>query len=77
ALGMDGVAADDAPGRIADRMESVFRSLGMPTRLAELGIARDRLPQVLEHSLTNFNADPKREFLRERAMLEEILAAAW
>ncbi|MGH8661317.1 MAG: iron-containing alcohol dehydrogenase family protein [Burkholderiales bacterium] len=77
ALGMDGVAAGDAPGRIADRMESVFRSLGMPTRLAELGIARDRLPQVLEHSLTNFNADPKREFLRERAMLEEILAAAW
>jgi len=77
ALGLGGVAAADAPGRIADRMDTVFRSLGMPTRLSELGIAREGLPQVLELSLTNFNADPKREFVRERGTLEEILAAAW
>jgi hypothetical protein len=32
---------------------------------------------VLELSLTNFNADPKREFVRERGTLEEVLAAAW
>jgi alcohol dehydrogenase class IV len=76
-LGMDGITAGDAPGRIADRMESVFRSLGMPTRLSELGIERERLPQVLELSLTNFNADPKREFLRERKLLGEILDSAW
>jgi alcohol dehydrogenase class IV len=77
ALGMEGVAAADAPGRIADRMESAFRSLGMPTRLSELGIARERLPQVLELSLTNFNADPKREFVRERELLGNILQSAW
>jgi len=77
ALGMGGTAAHEAPGRIADKMESVFRSLGMPTRLAELGVAREGLPRVLELSLANFNADPKREFLRERGTLEEILAAAW
>jgi alcohol dehydrogenase class IV len=77
ALGMGGVAASDAPARIADRVDTVFRSLGMPTRLSELGIARERLPQVLELSLTNFNADPKREFVRERGTLEEVLAAAW
>jgi hypothetical protein len=76
-LGLDGITAGDAPGRIADRMESVFRSLGMPTRLSELGIERERLPQVLELSLTNFNADPKREFLRERKLLGEILDSAW
>jgi len=70
-------AADDAPARIADRMEAVFRSLGMPTRLSELGIARDGLPRVLELSLTNFNADPKREFVRERELLGEILQSAW
>ena len=70
-------AADDAPARIADRMEVVFRSLGMPTRLSELGIARDGLPRVLELSLTNFNADPKREFVRERELLGEILQSAW
>ena len=29
---------------------------------------RERLPQVLEHSLRNFNADPKREFVGARAL---------
>ena len=77
ALGMDGVAAGDAPARIADRMDAVFRSLGMPTRLSGLGIAREGLPRVLELSLTNFNADPKREFVREREMLAATLEAAW
>jgi len=77
ALGMGSVAAAEAPSRIADRMDSVFRSLGMPTRLSELGIARQGLPRVLELSLANFNADPKREFVRERGALEEVLEAAW
>jgi len=49
----------------------------MPTRLSELRIERERLPQVLELSLTNFNADPRREFVRERGLLWEILDAAW
>ena len=77
ALGMGSVAAADAPSRIADRMETVFRSLGMPTRLSELGIAREGLPQVLELSLRNFNADPKRDFLRERDLLGQVLQSAW
>jgi len=77
ALGVDGVAPAEVPARIADRMEAVFRSLGMPTRLSELRIARERLRQVLELSLRNFNADPKREFLRERELLSEILQSAW
>jgi hypothetical protein len=49
----------------------------MPTRLSELGIAREGLQQVLELSLTNFNADPKREFRRERELLGEVLESAW
>jgi alcohol dehydrogenase class IV len=77
ALGMGSVAAVDAPNRIADRVDTVFRSLGMPTRLSELGIAREGLPRVLELSLTNFNADPKREFIRESGTLREVLEAAW
>lgn len=76
-LGMDGVAPAKAPGRIADKVDEVFRSLGMPTRLSELGIARETLPQVLELSLRNFNADPRREFVRERELLGEILQSAW
>jgi alcohol dehydrogenase class IV len=76
ALGLESVPAE-APQRIADRMEAEFRSLGMPLRLTELGIERERLPQVLEISLRNFNADPKREFARERDLLAEVLEAAW
>jgi alcohol dehydrogenase class IV len=78
AAGLDiASAGPDAPERIAQRMESVFSSLGMATRLSGLGIDRARLPQVLELSMTNFNADPKREFVRERELLGEILQAAW
>jgi alcohol dehydrogenase class IV len=76
-LGLDSVAAAAAPQQIAEKMEEGFRSLGMPTRLSELSIARERLPEVLEHSLRNFNADPKREFVRERELLGEILESAW
>jgi hypothetical protein len=49
----------------------------MPTRLRELDIPRDSLETVLENSLRNFNADPKREFLRERDALMAALQAAW
>jgi len=79
AAGLEIIAAPPSgvPERIAEKMEAVFRSLGMTTRLSGLGIAREQLPQVLEISLKNFNADPRREFVRERGMLEELLAAAW
>ena len=49
----------------------------MPTKLRELDIPRDTLPIILENSLRNFNADPKREFLRERETLMAALDAAW
>jgi hypothetical protein len=35
------------------------------------------LSLVLEHSLKNFNADPKRDFVRERELLAGILESAW
>jgi alcohol dehydrogenase class IV len=70
-------APAELPQRIAERMEAEFTALGMATRLSALGIARDRLPQVLELSLTNFNADPRREFVRERERLAAVLDAAW
>ncbi|MND07361.1 hypothetical protein D3C83_292750 [compost metagenome] len=58
-------------------MDETFASLGMPTRLSGLNIERAKLPAVLEHSLKNFNADPKRDFVKERGLLAEILEAAW
>jgi len=76
-LGIAGAAPAEVPGRIAERMEKEFTALGMSTRLSALGIARERLPQVLELSLRNFNADPRREFVRERGTLAAVLDAAW
>ena len=74
-----GIASEpaDLPQRIAERIDAQFAALGMATRLSALGIDRARLPQVLELSLTNFNADPRREFVRERDRLAAILDAAW
>ena len=79
ALGVEAAVRPSAQASlgVADKLDAAFRSIGMPTRLAELKIDRAELPRVIEHSLTNFNADPKREFVRERATLEEVLAAAW
>lgn len=63
--------------RAADAVEQTFARAGMPTRLRALEIPRDSLSIILENSLKNFNADPKREFLRERDALMAALQAAW
>ncbi len=67
----------DAPQVAADYLDKFFTNLGMPTRLRDLEFPREGLAQVLENSLKNFNADPKREFVRERDLLNEVLQAAW
>lgn len=70
---------DERPAheRAADAVERAFAQAGMPVQLRELNIPRDSLATVLENSLRNFNADPKREFLRERDTLMAALDAAW
>jgi len=71
----DDVAA--APERAATELERLFQEAGMPVRLSQLKIPRESLDIVLENSLKNFNADPKREFVRERERLGAALEAAW
>lgn len=73
----EGDAIEAAPERAAAALEKVFDSIGMPTRVSKLGIPRESLDSILEHSLKNFNADPKREFVRERELLREVLEATW
>jgi alcohol dehydrogenase class IV len=66
-----------APMKAAAALEQIFQSAGMPVRLSQLNIPRASLPLIVERSLKNFNADPKREFVRERALLLETIEAAW
>jgi alcohol dehydrogenase class IV len=68
---------ESAPHKAAAALESIFQSAHMPVRLAQLNIPRDSLPRIVERSLKNFNADPKREFVREREMLLETIESAW
>ena len=70
-------AIDLAPDRAAAELERVFQAAGLPTRISQLGIPRESLPAVVAHSLKNFNADPKREFLKEQAMLAELIQDCW
>ncbi len=73
----DGDAVSEAPARAAGEIERLFADVGMPVRLSQLNVPRETLDVVLEHSLKNFNADPKREFVRERDALRAALQAAW
>lgn len=66
-----------APQRAADALDSLFQGIGMPTRVRELNVPRENAQRMLEHALKNFNADPGREFRRERDLLKEVLLAAW
>ncbi|MGZ8266456.1 MAG: iron-containing alcohol dehydrogenase family protein [Burkholderiales bacterium] len=73
----EGDPVDEAPEHAAAALERFFGSFGMPTRVSQLGIPRESLPLVLERSLKNFNADPKREFVRERERLMQVLDSTW
>lgn len=69
----DGVEA------VAQAVSDHFASLGMPTRLRDLGLPRAELPHLLAHAGRNFNADRAREFIdaRERTRLANTLDMAW
>jgi alcohol dehydrogenase class IV len=73
----EGDAVGEAPERAASALERVFEANQMPIHLSQLGIPREGLATILERSLKNFNADPKREFVRERELLWDVLQSAW
>jgi alcohol dehydrogenase class IV len=78
-LGLSGAGAalGEAPRLIAESVDATLRSIGMPVRLSAFEIDRAVFPRLIEHSLRNFNADPKREFAHEPEMLLQVLEAAW
>ncbi len=77
ALGLAPCPPDEVPQTIADHLSGVFSGLGHVANLTALGIPRDSAPDMLENALRNFNADPNREFRRERDRIAEVLAACW
>ncbi len=76
-LWKEGDPADQAHLRLADELERQFNALKMPKTLGDIKVPRDAAAALLENSLRNFNADPKREFVKEREFLKEVLEACW
>lgn len=72
-----GVPGDAPHRRAADAYAARVAALGLPGRLSTLGVPRAVLPLLVQDSLKNFNADPKREFAREVDRLREVIEAAW
>jgi alcohol dehydrogenase class IV len=68
---------EKAPGWIAGHLDARFQAIRMPTRLSQLEMDRGLFPRLVEHSLMNFNADPKRDFAREPETLARVLESAW
>lgn len=73
----DSQPLEQAPGCAAEAIEALFREIGMPTRVRELAVPQESVERLMEHALRNFNADPRREFMRERDLLRDVLLAAW
>jgi alcohol dehydrogenase class IV len=67
----------DAPQRAAAELERLFQRIGAPTRVSQLDIPRESLPQICDNAMKNFNADPKREFIKERDMLQALIQECW
>jgi alcohol dehydrogenase class IV len=79
ALGVwrEGMSSDAAATATADAVESLYRSIGMPTRIRELAIPEDDLQQLAHDTLKNFNANPG---ARSESYVDEmlrLLQAAW
>jgi len=79
ALGVwkEGMSSETAATRTADALESLYRSIGMPTRVRDLTIPEDDLPRLARDTLKNFNANAG---ARPDSYVDEmlqLLRAAW
>ncbi len=73
----DGDPLESASEKAACELERVFLLVGMPIRVSGLNIPRESFPAILNNALKNFNADPKREFEKEKDYLMGVLENCW
>ena len=75
-----GLSRSNRPIRlvIADELERLYRSVGMPIRLSELNIPRSALPLIAGQTVKNFNANAGVRSDGERiAAAQQLLEAAY
>jgi alcohol dehydrogenase class IV len=73
----EGMSADAAAAAAADAVESLYRSIGMPTRIRELAIPEDDLPRLARDTLKNFNANPGTRAESYVDEMLQLLRATW
>ena len=77
-LSADDMTAEDTGNAIADRLEAIYREIGMPTELRLLDIPQDDLQKVAAATLRNFNANAGVRTEKDQiASAMRLLEAAW
>ena len=79
ALGVwrEGMSSQEAAEATAARLESIYRDIGMPTRMHELDIPQADLPLLAQDTLKNFNANPGLRSDDYQEQMLKLLQAAW
>jgi alcohol dehydrogenase class IV len=73
----DDMSADAAATATADALTSLYRSIGMPTRVRDLAIPEDDLPLLARDTLKNFNANAASRSESYVDEMLQLLKAAW
>lgn len=79
ALGVwrEGMSSLEAAEATADRLDAIYRDIGMPTRVHELDIPEADLPLLAQDTLKNFNANPGLRSDDYQAQMLKLLQASW
>jgi alcohol dehydrogenase class IV len=72
-----GLSVAAANAASAEALAGFYRSIGMPTRVRDLGIPRQDLPLLARDALKNFNANPGRRSADQVERMLALLEAAW
>ncbi len=72
-----GMSSREAAEATADRLEVIYRDIGMPIRVNELDIPKADLPVLAQDTLKNFNANPGLRSDDYQAQMLKLLQAAW
>ena len=79
ALGVwrEGMTSPEAAEATADRLEAIYRDIGMPARVRDLDIPQADLPLLAKDTLKNFNANPGLRPDDYEGQMLNLLQAAW
>ena len=72
-----GMNSSDAAGATADKLDEIYRGIGMPARLRDVDIPKVDLPLLAQDTLKNFNANPGDRPDDYTARMLSLLEAAW